>query len=130
VAITQALVAKLYRLRRDGLTVRLYPQELLYENKWRAMRYGLDGELIDFPEKRGIPTREVVHRLLEFIDDVVDELGSRREVEYAHTILRNGTSAVRQLQRYRESGDLKAVVDLLIEETMDGCWANGAITGR
>jgi glutamate---cysteine ligase / carboxylate-amine ligase len=117
-AITQALVAKLYRLRRDGLTLRLYPRELLYENKWRAMRYGLDGELIDFTEKRAIPAREAVSRLLEFIDDVVDDLSSRREIEYAQTILREGTSADRQLRRHREGGDLRAVVDLLIEETM------------
>jgi glutamate---cysteine ligase / carboxylate-amine ligase len=120
-ALTQALLAKLYRLRRDGLTVRLYPSELLYENKWRAMRYGLDGELIDFTERRALPMREAVVRLLEFVDDVVDELGSRKEVEYALTILREGTSAHRQLCRYRDSGDLKAVVDGLIEETLVGC---------
>jgi glutamate---cysteine ligase / carboxylate-amine ligase len=119
-AITQALMAKLYRLRRDGLTVRLYPREMLYENKWRAMRYGVDGELIDFTERRAIPAREVVHQLLEFIDDVVDELGSRQEIEYARTIMREGTSADRQLRRYQETGDPLAVVDLLIEETAEG----------
>jgi carboxylate-amine ligase len=118
-AITQALVVKLYRLRRDGLTVRLYPREMLYENKWRAMRYGIDGELVDFTERRAIPAREAIQRLLEFIDDVVDELGSRQEVEYARTIMREGTSADRQLRRYRETNDLLAVVDLLIEETME-----------
>jgi carboxylate-amine ligase len=122
-ALTQALVVKLYKLRRDGLTVRLYPRELLYENKWRAMRYGLDGELIDFAERRAIPMRGAVVRLLEFVDDVVDELGSRKEVEYALIILREGTSADRQLRRYHESGDLKAVVDSLIEETLEGCRA-------
>ena len=120
-AIFQALVAKLCKLRRNGLGVRVYPREFLYENKWRAMRYGLDGELIDFAERRAIPTREAIHRLLEFIDDVVDELGSRGEVEYALTIMREGTSADRQLQRYSETNDLKAVVDLLVEETMLGC---------
>jgi carboxylate-amine ligase len=119
-AITQALMAKLYRLRREGLTVRPYPREMLYENKWRAMRYGIDGDLIDFTERRAIPAREAVHRLLEFLDDVVDELGSRREVEYAQTILREGTGADRQLRRYREGGDLRKVVDLLIEETTNG----------
>jgi carboxylate-amine ligase len=85
------------------------------------MRYGLDGELIDFTDGRAIPAREAVHRLLEFIDDVVDDLGSRKEVEYAHTIMREGTSADRQLRLYRETGDLKAVVDMLIEETIRGC---------
>jgi carboxylate-amine ligase len=116
-AIAQALMAKLYRLHRDGLTVRLYPRELLYENKWRAMRYGIDGELIDFGERRAIPARQAVERLLAFVSDAVDDLGSRAEVEYAHTIMREGTSADRQLRCYRETGDLRAVVDLLIEET-------------
>ena len=54
--------------------------------------------------------RELALELLEFVDDVVDELGSRRAVEYVHTILREGTSADRQLRVYRETGDLRAVV--------------------
>ena len=61
----------------------------------------------------------------DFVDDVVDELGSRREVEYALTILREGTSAERQLRRYQASGDFKAVVDGLIEETLMSCQAQG-----
>jgi carboxylate-amine ligase len=56
-----------------------------------------------------------------FVDDVVDELGSRREVEYAFQIMRDGTSADRQLATYeRTGGDLKAVVDQLIAETAEG----------
>ena len=54
--------------------------------------------------------RELVGELLEFVDDVVDDLGSRREIEYVKTILADGTSADRQLQVYRETGDLQAVV--------------------
>ena len=62
-----------------------------------------------------------MNELFELIDDVVDELGSRQEVEYVHTILNEGTSADRQLRVYRETGELKAVVDMLAEETMQGC---------
>ena len=51
---------------------------------------------------------------------MVDELGSRKEVEYAYTILEEGTSADRQIARSGETGDLKAVVDQLIAETADG----------
>jgi carboxylate-amine ligase len=54
-------------------------------------------------------------------DDVVDELGSRKDVEYALTILENGTSADRQLATYHQTGgDLKAVVHRLIAETKEG----------
>jgi len=60
-----------------------------------------------------------VLELLEFVDDVVDELGSRNEINHVHTILARGTSADRQLQIYRETNDLKAVVDDLIQLTME-----------
>jgi len=59
--------------------------------------------------------------MLELVDDVVDELGTRREIEHIRTILRQGTSADRQLRQYHETNDLKAVVDMLAEETVLGC---------
>ena len=61
-----------------------------------------------------------VSELLEWIDDVVDELNIRKEVEYVHTILKEGTSADRQLAVYQETGDLEAVVDHLVAETKEG----------
>ena len=70
---------------------------------------------------RLLPARELIRELLEwFIGDVVDELGSRKEVEYAYKILEEGTSADRQLATYERTGDLKAVVDQLIQETEEG----------
>ena len=120
-AIFQAIIAKLWKLRRDNLTFRLYPQELIEENKWRAVRYGLDGNLIDFGKRREAPARELIHELISwFLDDVVDELGSRKDVEYALKILAEGTSADRQLATFRQTGDLKAVVDQLVRETAEG----------
>jgi glutamate---cysteine ligase / carboxylate-amine ligase len=120
-AILQAVVAKLWKLRRDNMTYRIYPSAMIEENKWRAVRFGLDGKLIDFGKEQEQPARELIRELIEwFIDDVVDELGSRREVEYAFKILREGTSADRQLATYDETGDLKAVVDRLIGETAEG----------
>jgi glutamate---cysteine ligase / carboxylate-amine ligase len=120
-AICQALIYKLWRLRRDNMTFRMYPAALLEENKWRAMRYGLDGKLIDFGKQEEKPARELIREMLDwFIGDVVDELGSRKEVEYAYRILDEGSSADRQLAVYRSSGDLKSVVDLLIRETEEG----------
>ena len=119
--ILQAIVAKLWKLRRDNMTFRMYPLSLLEENKWRAVRYGLDGRLIDLGKEQELPARSLVQELIQwFIDDVVDELGSRKEVEYAFRILEQGTSADRQLARFRETGDLKTVVDMLIAETKEG----------
>lgn len=120
-AIFQAIIAKLWKLRRDNLTFRLYPQELIEENKWRAVRYGLDGNLIDFGKRREAPARELIRELIGwFLDDVLDELGSRKEVEYALKILDEGTSADRQLATFKQTGDLKAVVDQLVRETAEG----------
>ena len=120
-AILQAIVAKLWKLRRDNMTFRVYPTALIEENKWRAVRYGLDGRLVDLGKDQELPARTLVRELLEwFVDDVLDELGSRSQVEYAFRILEEGTSADRQIARFRETGDLKAVVDSLVSETAEG----------
>jgi carboxylate-amine ligase len=120
-AIFQAIIAKLWKLRRDNLSFRQYPAVFIEENKWRALRYGLDGKLIDLGKQKELPARELIREMLEwFLDDVLDELGSRKEVEYAYTILANGTSADRQLATFERTGDLKAVVDQLIRETAEG----------
>ncbi len=120
-AILQAVIAKLWKLRRDNMTFRVYPPDLIEENKWRSVRYGLDGRLLDLGKQEELPARALIRELLEwFIGDVVDELGSRKEVEYAYRILEEGASADRQLATYERTGDLKAVVDQLIRETAEG----------
>jgi carboxylate-amine ligase len=119
-ALTQAIVVKLYRLRARNLGFRLYRRALIEENKWRAARWGLDGKLIDFGKRAEVPMRELALELLEFIDDVVDDLGSRRDVEHVHAVLSEGTSADRQLAVFRRTGDLKAVVQHVVEETKAG----------
>jgi carboxylate-amine ligase len=118
-ALIQAICAKLVRLREGNLGFRKYFPGLIAENRWRAMRYGLDGKLIDFGKQEEVPARDLAIELLEFVDDVVDELGSRPAVEYVHQILAEGTSADRQLRVFeRTSGDLKAVVDHVADETV------------
>jgi carboxylate-amine ligase len=84
------------------------------------VRYGIAGKLIDFGKVEEIPFPVLVEELLAWVDDVVDELGSRAEVEYARTILRQGASADRQLAVYRQTGDFRAVVDRVVEETREG----------
>jgi len=118
-AVFQALVAKFDRLLDRNLTFRLHHKMLIEENKWRAVRYGLDGKMIDFGKGEEMPIRDLIRELLAFVDDVVDDLGSRREIEHIHKILERGTSADEQLRVWRETGDMKAVVDHLIETTME-----------
>jgi carboxylate-amine ligase len=118
-ALAQAIIVKLYRLRQRNLGFRRYHRALIEENKWRAARWGIDGKLIDFGKREEVPMRELALELLAFVDDVVDDLGSRREVEYVKRILSDGTSAERQLQVYKATGDLRAVARSLVEETRE-----------
>lgn len=118
-ALFQAIVARLSNLIDKNLGFRLYRRALVQENKWRAVRYGLDGKMVDFGKQKEVPVRDLIRELLEFIDPVVDDLGSRKEIEHIHTILDRGTSADEQLRIYHETNDLNAVVDHLIEQTME-----------
>lgn len=117
-ALCQAIVAKLCRLQERNLGFRLYRRALLEENKWRALRYGLEGKLIDFGKKEETPVVDLVEEILEFVDEVVDELGSRREIEHLRTICKRGTGADEQLRVYQETGDLHKVVEFLMQETL------------
>ena len=119
-ALIQATVAKLYQLHSRNQGFRVYRRDLLMENKWRALRYGIDGNMIDFGKQKQVPFRELMLEYLEIIDDVVEELGSRKEIEYIRTILENGTGADRQLRVYHDTGDLKEVVKYIIQETEAG----------
>jgi len=120
-ALVQAIVAKLTRLHRKNLSFQIHRTALMSENKWRAARYGINHPLIDFGKRAEVPFADLVEELLEFIDDVVDELDSRAECEDVRRILEEGTSADRQLRIFDESGgDMRAVVDHILEETMRG----------
>lgn len=119
-AIMQSLVAKIYKLHEQNMSFRSYRRLLLNENKWRASKDGIHAHLIDFGKETSVPYVDLLKELLEFIDDVVDDLDCRSEVEYAWEIMKNGTGADRQLRILEETGDLKAVVDYMIAETEYG----------
>ncbi len=120
-ALVQATVVKLHRLHARNQSWRQYGRSLIMENKWRAARYGLDGYLIDFGRECEVPARELILEYLEFVDDVLDELDSREEIQYIRWILANGTGADRQLRTFADSGgDFRAVVELMVNETKIG----------
>jgi carboxylate-amine ligase len=119
-ALIQATLAKLYKLHSRNQAWRTYGRALIMENKWRASRYGLDGLLIDFGRECEVPCRELILEYLDFVDDVLDELGSRKEVEYVQTILDRGSGADRQLQVFEQTKDLRRVVEYMVQETEAG----------
>lgn len=119
-ALIQATACKLWKLHESNLDFRQYSRALLMENKFRAVRYGLDGKLIDFGKQIEVPERELILEYLHFIDDVVPELESRSAINYIYKMLEQGSGADRQLRVYRETGDLKKVVDYMAAETRVG----------
>jgi glutamate---cysteine ligase / carboxylate-amine ligase len=119
-ALFQAVTVKLYRLYKQNMGWRLYRRSLLNENKQRAARFGCEGKLIDFGKREEVPFGMLLDELLEFVDDVVDELGSRNEVYYAREIMKHGTGADRQLRAYGGRNDLRDVVDYIVKETEHG----------
>jgi len=122
-ALCQAMVAKLTYLDERDKPVPMLKRDYIEENKWRAMRYGLDADVIDFTQKRCISMRDSIRELLDFVDEVVDDLGSRQEMNYLRSLLDDprGTGADRQMALYKESGeDIHKVNQFLMEQTMQG----------
>jgi carboxylate-amine ligase len=120
VALFQCLCKKLYKLRLQNMNFITYSRALINENKWRAARYGIDGKMIDFGKQMEVNTRALILELLDFVDDVVDELGCRQELNYVHKILENGTGADRQLAIYNQKESFIDVVDYITSQTLIG----------
>jgi glutamate---cysteine ligase / carboxylate-amine ligase len=119
-ALIQALMGKLYLLYRRNLGYREYARELIEENKWRAVRYGLDGQLIDFGKQEQVPIRALIGELLEFVSETAEIFGSQDELDRIRRILEEGTSADRQLSVFAKTNSYQAVVDDLIEQSSLG----------
>lgn len=119
-ALCQAVIAKLYRLHEKNQSYRHYSRALIMENKWRAARYGLDGKMIDFGKQTEVPVRDLMNEMLDFVSDVVPSLGSEDEINHIRTMVAEGTGADRQLKVFAETGDMKAVVDYMIQQTETG----------
>lgn len=114
-ALFQAICARIYMLRNKNLNFIQYSRALLNENKWRASRYGLDGYLIDFGKEEEVNTRALIYELLDFLDPVIDHLGSRHRIDHVHKILENGTGADRQLAIYEQTQDTTQVAKYIAE---------------
>jgi carboxylate-amine ligase len=117
-ALVQATVAWMVELREKNLSFRIYERLLIAENKWRALRYGLDGALIDYGVEQAVPVRDLIRELLGLVDHLADRLNVRDELEYIHTILTRGSNADQQLRVWEAAHQNGvAVVDFLVAET-------------
>ena len=124
-ALNLCLMRKLYRLRCDNQQWRPYPDLLIGENRWRAMRYSYDAGLLDLGRQRVVPFAELVEEIISLVREDALALGCLAEIEGLREILARGSSAHRQLQTFdaarRAGADepeaLRAVVDWLVQET-------------
>jgi glutamate---cysteine ligase / carboxylate-amine ligase len=119
-ALFQAICARIYMLRSKNLNFIQYSRALLNENKWRASRYGVDGYLIDFGKEEEVNTRALIYELLDFLDPVLDHLGSRHRVAYVHKMLEQGTGADRQLAAFEKTKTLAGVVEYIEKQYLAG----------
>ena len=127
-ALTQCLFSMLYRLRCNNQRWRIYPRVLINDNRWRAQRYGVEGELVDFGKGVLVPYRDLLEEIIALIQEDAERLDCVAEVAHAREIAARGTSADHQCRAYadaRAAGAdapeaLKAVVDFLIAETVRG----------
>jgi carboxylate-amine ligase len=124
-ALCQGLVMKLHWLSNHQCPCSSMPRSYLEENKWQAMRYGLDATIIDSVRGCRLPMRDALHALLDFVDDVVDDLGSRQEMNYLRSLIDDpaGTGADRQLAVYQQTHDVKQVTQYLLQQTRKSCSA-------
>ncbi len=117
-ALIQAAVAWMVDLRQRNMSFRLYERLLIAENKWRAVRYGLEGNLIDFGIEQALPARDLVRELVERVEPFGAKLNSSDELAHVYTMLERGSSAEQQIKVWQAANqDAKAVVDFLITET-------------
>jgi carboxylate-amine ligase len=120
VALVQALMAKLYLMYRRNTAWRTYSRGLIEENKWRALRFSTDAQMIDFGKREERPFADLAHELVEFVDEAAQIFGTQHQVAKILDIVKNGTSAHKQVQVFEETKDLKSVVDWMMHETMQG----------
>jgi len=115
-ALCQALVAKIAKLYHSGLQMRPQSPLITAENKWRAARHGVDAKFIDDWSQQELTARYALLQLMDFVDDVVDDLGSRAAVERALAVIEDGGSAQQQQRIYGETRDFGAVLRRLSEQ--------------
>lgn len=120
--LTQALVARLCEAHDRGEAPPLeHETEVIEENRWRALRDGLDADLIQRTEEgeiEEVPVRDAVRSALDMLEDVPQQLGLKDELSTIETLVETGeTGADRQLRIHEEEDDFLPVIQDLVERT-------------
>lgn len=119
-AMSQCLVVWLADRYNAGLDMPQHQAWTIRENKWRAARYGLDAEIIRDEEGNVMALRRSIVDVIDRLTPIAERLGCNEELRGIHRIMDRGTSATRQREVHRATGDLSKVVDLLVDELRTG----------
>jgi glutamate---cysteine ligase / carboxylate-amine ligase len=116
-ALVQAMAKELGEHFEAGLELSRYPFEMLDENKWLAARHGLDGELIDLPNRDRVSTSALARRLVDRLRGHAEDLGSGDELAAIEDLIEHGNGGSRQLVVYEANKDLQEVVGEIVAKT-------------
>jgi carboxylate-amine ligase len=120
-AMSQCLVEMLNSQIDKGYTLPTPKGWTVRENKWRAARYGIEAEIIVDETGTTRPLRDAVLELVDDLTPFAERLGCTAELCRARSILDVGPSYARQRAvAAQHDGDLKAVVDSLVQEMRAG----------
>ena len=103
-ALAASLVARVARAYDEGRPVEPLPHRLIEENFWRAIRYGLPGELLDFERGEAIPARQRLEELIEWALPAAEEIGAA-----AYLAIPERNAAERQIERFEEGASLEEI---------------------
>jgi carboxylate-amine ligase len=117
-ALIQAMTKELAEHFDAGGELGAYPYEMLDENKWLAARHGLRGELVDLPERRMVPTKELARRLYDRLREHAQDFGAERELEGILDLIERGTGADRQRVVYEANHDWTELLREIVEATI------------
>jgi glutamate---cysteine ligase / carboxylate-amine ligase len=116
-ALIQAMVKELAEHYEAGRELGRYPYEMLDENKWLAARHGMEGELVDLPERRLVSAKDLARRLYDRLREHAQDLGSDAEFEGVEDILQHGNGAQRQRVVYEANHDYTEVMREIVAAT-------------
>jgi carboxylate-amine ligase len=121
VALVQSLAATLAELHSRGDAPAPQPATLIAENKWRAVRYGLDADLVDLERDEERPAREALRALADLARPAAGRLGCLAELDLLEPLLERGDGAAEQRAAAEASGgSLLGVAHWLCEQTTKG----------
>jgi carboxylate-amine ligase len=114
-ALIQAMVKELAEHFDAGKQLTAYPYEMLDENKWLASRHGMEGELVDLPDRSRVPAKALAARLVDRLRDHAQDLGAADELEPITDLLENGNGASRQRKVFEANRDFSELLQDIVE---------------